>query len=798
MTDGPPPVFPRVDPSAFRSIGRPAQRREDERLVTGRGRFSDDFNEPNQLYAAIVRAPYPHARIAGIDTAAAAAMPGVSAVYTGWDCAADGLGTVPHSPLPSTRTDLRLSSPDGGPIFVGPHALLPTDKIRHVGEAVAMVLADSRPAAVDAAEAVLVDYEPLDWVTDSIAAMRPGAAVLWDEVPDNVCVDARFGDAAATDAAFAGAAHTISKEFVIQRVTGVPLEPRAALGVFDADTGRYTLHAGSNGAVRHKQQIAAALNEDPEKLRVLCFDVGGNFGTKNRVYVEFCLVLWAARKLGRPVKYLATRSESFLSDYQGRDLVSRIELALDGHGSFLALRASNLSNVGARIVSLSPLGKGTALVTGSYRIPVADVRARAVFTNTVPTQAYRSSGRPEVNYALERLIDMAADEFGFDALELRRKNLVGPDEMPYRNALGIVYDSGDYPQNMQLALQLSDWDGFEQRARETRARGLRLGRGFANYVESSIGSPHERVAITVTTRGRVEVVVGTQPTGQGHETTFAQVAADLMGIEPDAVDIIYGDTDVVVAGGGSHSGRSMRHVGTLLVIAIDELKAQARRLAADSLAVAESEISFHRGEFSAGAEAAVDWFDLARFAERTQAQSLTLVKTHEMHTPVFPNGCAVCEAEVDPDTGHVAITRYTAVDDVGRVINPLIVDGQTHGSIAQGVGQALWEQCVIDPDSGQPLCGSLMDYALPRADELPAFTTGINEVLSPTNPLGIKSAGEGPTTPALAVVVNAIVDALREYGVRDVALPATPFRVWQAIRDAESASAATESVAVCK
>ncbi|MDH3198707.1 MAG: molybdopterin-dependent oxidoreductase, partial [Candidatus Krumholzibacteria bacterium] len=597
------------------------------------------------------------------------------------------------------------------------------------------------------------------------------------------------------DSVFARAEHVLGMEFRVGRVTGVPLEPRAALADFDAGTGRYRLYAGSNGAVRHKQQIAKALAEDPENLRVLCFDVGGNFGTKNRVYVEFGLVLWAARKLGRPIKFVASRSESFLSDYQGRDLVTKVELALDADGRFLAYRASNLSNVGARIVSLSPLGKGIALVTGSYDIPVASARARAVFTNTVPTQAYRSSGRPEVIHALERLIDTAAAELGFDPAELRRKNLVPPAAMPYTNPLGVTYDSGEYEINMDRAMALADWEGFPEREAEARARGRRLGRGLANYVESSIGSPHERAEITVRAEGTIEVIIGTQPTGQGQETSFAQVTADFLGVAVDAVQIIIGDTDVVRSGGGSHSGRSMRHAGTVLYLASEQLVARARRIAAHVFEVPESSVTFSAGVFALpGGQRSVDWFELARRAAQAKlpedlAAGLYVDRANEMHTPVFPNGCAVCEVEVDPDTGFVKITRYVSVDDVGRVINPLIVDGQTHGSIAQGVGQALWEQCYLDPDSGQPLSGSLLDYALPHAEDLPSFVTDLNEVLSPTNPLGIKSGGEGPTTAALPVVVNAIVNALREYGVRDVEMPATPFRVWRAIRDARSAGA---------
>jgi carbon-monoxide dehydrogenase large subunit len=777
---------------SFTSIGRPIPRKEDARLLTGRGRFVDDFSLAGQAYAAMVRSQLPHARIRGIEVGAAASMPGVLAVYTGADCARDALRPIPHNPLPSPRSNLKLEGPGGSEVFIGPHVLLPQDKVRHVGEAVAMVVAESPSQAVDAAETVEIDYEPLPWVAEAAVAAAADAPRLWEEVPGNVCVDCTFGDPAATDRAFERARHVAAMEFHIGRVTGMPLEPRAALGAYDPDTGRYTLHEASNGAVRHKREIAQVLGVAPDKLHVLCFDVGGNFGTKNRVYVEQPLVLWAARKLGRPIKYTASRSESFLSDYQGRDLVTRVELALDDEGRFLALRASNLSNAGARLVSLSPLGKGIALVTGPYAIPHATARARAVFTNTVPTQAYRSSGRPEVTHALERLIDTAARDFGFDRIDLRRKNLVAASAMPYRNALGVTYDSGEYAANMETAMRLADWDGFAARAAQSRARGRRLGRGLANYVESSVGAPKERVEIEIKPEGIVELVIGTQPTGQGHETSFSQVAADLLGVDVDAVRVVLGDTDVVKAGGGSHSGRSMRHAGTVIYLAAGELVERGRALAARLLEAAAPSVTFAGGFFAASPERRIGWFDLAkRTAELgllgpPESGGLRVCRENEMFTPVFPNGCAVCEVEVDAETGESRITRYVSVDDVGRVINPLIVDGQTHGSIAQGVGQALWERCYIDPDSGQPLSGSLMDYAPPRSDGLPFFTTELNEVLSPTNPLGIKSAGEGATTPALAVVINAIVDALQEYGVRDIGMPATPHQVWKAIRDAQS------------
>ncbi len=482
------------DKDGFRFIGRPVRRAEDERLVTGKGRFSDDFKLDHQAYAAMVRSPHPHARIRGIDTARARAMPGVLGVFTGADCLADNLGPIPHDPLPKTKYDMKLCAPGGGTVFIGPHLLLPADKARHVGEAVAMVVAQTLTQAFDAAEAVEVDYEVLPHVTHAPDAMAPGAPKVWDEVPDNIPVETWFGDRAATDRAFAAADHVVKMDFHIGRVTGVPLEPRAAVAEYDATTDRFTLYAGSGGAVRQKRELATVLGIAPDRLRVLSHDVGGNFGTRNRVFVEFGLVLWAAHKLKRPVKYTATRSEAFLSDYQGRDLISKVELALRRDGRFLAMRATNISNVGARAVSFSPLSKGCGLIPGSYDIAAVTLRAMAVYTNTMPTQAYRSSGRPEVTYAIERLVDQAALELGFDRIKLRRRNLVKPAAMPYRNGVGMLYDSGRYEENMDWAMEIADWKGFEKRRRAARKRGKLLGRGLANYVESSMGRPTSKPA----------------------------------------------------------------------------------------------------------------------------------------------------------------------------------------------------------------------------------------------------------------------------------------------------------------
>jgi carbon-monoxide dehydrogenase large subunit len=770
------------------AVGQPLRRKEDLRLLTGKGRFSDDFHMEGQAFAAMVRSPHAHARIMHVNAERALAMPGVFGVFSGKDCLADGLSPIPHSPVPSTKYDMKLTAPGGGRIFIGSHELLPTDKVRHVGEAVAMVVAETKAQALDASEAVEIDYEELPWVTESKAALAPGAPTIWEEIPDNILVDTVFGDAAATDRAFAAAAHVVKADFHIARVTAVPMEPRAALAYYDTSSQRYTLYAGSGGAVRQKHELAAVLGIAANCLRILSHDVGGNFGSRNRPYVEFGLVLWAARKVGRPVKYTATRSEAFLSDYQGRDLVTQVELALGSDGRFLAMRASNISNVGARCVSLSPLGKGSGLITGSYDIPAATLQARAVFTNTMPTNAYRSSGRPEVTFALERVIDMAAGQLGFDRIELRRKNLVRADAMPYTNAVGATYDSGRYEANMDLAMRVADWDGFHGRRSKAADRGKLLGLGLANYVESSIGAPRERTEITVTSEGMVDVIIGTQPSGQGHETSFAQVVSDLLSVPVASVNIITGDTDLVSVGGGSHSGRSMRHAATVMAKAADALIARGKRITALLLEALPDDVEFVEGQFrSRQSNRAFNFFELAR-ATRQRVLPLELhgglkvASDNEMHEPVFPNGCAVCECEVDPETGSVAVNRYTAVDDVGRCINPMIVHGQTHGGIAQGIGQAMWEQCRLDASSGQPMCGSLMDYALPRSDTLPSFATEIVEVLSPTNPFGIKAGGEGGTTPAPAAVINAIVDALKEFDICDIQMPATPFTIWQAMQ----------------
>jgi carbon-monoxide dehydrogenase large subunit len=727
----------------------------------------------------MVRSPHGHARIAAVHAADALRMPGVLAVLAGADWLADGLKAIPHRPFSASPPDVGLANRDGSEIFIAPHYPLPADRARFVGEAVAMVVADTLHAARDAAEHVHVDYEPLPATVLAAGAAAPRAPRVWDGRDSNVTIDAELGDARATDAAFARAAHVVRLETRVQRVTGVPMEPRAALGSYDAATGRYTLYAGSGGVVRQKRELAAMLGVEERAVRVVARDTGGNFGTKNSFFPEFALVAWASRRLGRPVKWTCERGEAFLSDYQGRDLTVEAELALDAQGGFLALRASNLSNAGAHSASHVPLSKGASIITSVYRFAAAHVRARAVLSNTPPTTPYRSAGRPEAIFVIERLIDLAARELGMDRVELRRRNLIPESAMPHRNPFGLVYDSGAYGKTMASALALADWSGFPARRDEARARGRLRGIGIANYVEVTSGFPTERAEISVRPDGRVEAVIGTLSSGQGHETSFAQLLVEWLGVPFESVELIQGDTDLVSEGGGSHSGRSMRFASVVLGKASESIVARGKEAAARMLEVAAEDIEFGAGRFSVkGTDRSVGIFEAAA------AGPLVAAHTETLRVAGFPYGCQVCEVEVDPDTGVVTLARVAAVDDVGRAVNPLILHGQTHGGFAQGAGQALLEECRYHPETGQLLSASFMDYAMPRADHFPALVTELSEVPSPTNPLGVRAGGEGGTTPALAAVANAVVDALAGLGVSHIELPATPERVWRAIREA--------------
>jgi carbon-monoxide dehydrogenase large subunit len=769
-------------------IGHSVRRREDQRLLVGLGRYTDDLALPGQVHAYVLRSPHAHANIAGIDARAATTAPGVLAVLTAADYLADGLRAMAHAPSSTSPPDIRLDNTDGSAIEPPTQMPLADGRVRFVGEPVALIVAETIAQAKNAAELIAVDYRPLKAVTVASRAALPQAPGVWDERPSNVVVDAMVGDGEATEAAFARAVHVARLETHVQRVTGVPMEARAALAEYDPASGRYTLYAGGGGVGRPKRDVAHMLGVDEATLRVVAYDVGGNFGTRNGTYPELALACWAARRTGRPVKYLCERGEALLTDFQGRDLTVAAELALDEEGNFLALRASNLSNVGAYAASFVPLTKGTELMTSLYRTPAARARARAVFTHTPPTAPYRSAGRPEVMFVMERLIDRAAREFGFDRVALRRRNLIPEAALPYPNPFGMTYDSGAYEAILDRTLALADWDGFPARRDEARRRGIYRGIGLGTYVESQSGAPQEEAVVTVLPEGAVEVAIGTLSSGQGHETSYAQLLGDWLGVENGRIRLVTGDTDRNKFAAGSHSGRSIRLASITMHAASQQIIEKGLRIAAHLLETADADIAFAEGRFTVkGTDRTVDLFAVAAAAQsdaRVPAELRgPLAGTGEVVSRVssFPHGWHIAEVEIDPETGAVELARYTAIDDVGRAVNPMIIHGQTHGGIAQGMGQALMEHCVYDPETGQALAGSFMDYAMPRAGDLPFFATDISEVPSTTHPLGFRGGGEGGITPSLGVIVNAIVDALAEFGVSHIEMPATSEKIWRAI-----------------
>jgi carbon-monoxide dehydrogenase large subunit len=765
-------------------IGEPVTRIEDLRLLTGRGQFSDDMNLPGQAYAAFVRSPHAHATLRAIDADDALRMEGVVAVLAGADYDADGLKAMFAGGNPK---DVELKNRDGSPIFYTPLYPLVMDKARRVGEIVAIVVADTPQIALAAAESVAVDYEILPAVTDPASA-EADATCIWDEAPGNLCVDDVKGDAAAVQAAFDGAAHVVDLEIVNNRVTGVPMEPRAAIGTCDPETGRLELFAGGQGVNRFQRELAHVFDVPMETIRVVSRDVGGGYGTRNHLYPEFVLALWAAKRLGRPVKWTCTRSEAFLSDYSGRDLVTRAALAVDDQGRFLAVRAENIGNLGSHSVSFVPIARGPTVTTSVYDIPLAYIETKGVFTNTAPVTAYRGAGRPESILVIERLIDRAAQATGIDRVEIRRRNLIPDAAIPYTNAIGVTYDSGAFGKSMDMTLAMADWDGFQTRLETSRGNGKLRGIGIANYIETATGWPVERAQMTVTAEGRVDLVIGTQASGQGHETSFAQIAVELLGVPFDSVDLRTGDTDFVTEGSGSHSSRTMRLGGHLFRQTADEIIEKGKRIAAHLLEAAAADVVFGDGAFSvAGTDRRISLFDVAVAADSRDVPEdlrgpLAAVADIDKPLPAYPNGCHIAEVEIDPETGTLKIVRYTGVDDVGRVINPLLADGQTQGGAVQGLGQAMMECCVHDPNSGQLLTGSFMDYSMPRADDVPFFDLGHNEVPTPTNLFGAKGAGEGGTTGAPPALINAIVHALRDYGVEHIEMPATSESIWRAMR----------------
>jgi carbon-monoxide dehydrogenase large subunit len=786
------------DDSGSQGIGQSVRRKEDFRLITGQGQFAADQFPANVAHAVMVRSPHAHARLVSIDTVAARATPGVLGVFTGADLIADGLKPIPHNPDWTAAFDVTLQIRPGTDVFLTEHYAMPADRARFVGEPVAMVVADTLDAARDAAEKVAIDYEILPSVVDGREAVASGAPHVWDACHENTAIDADVGDDVATRAAFARAAHIVRFDSWIQRVCGSPMEPRAAIGDYEPATQSYSIWAGSGrGVVTARMNLAGMLDVPLERCRALCGDMGGNFGTRNNFYPEFGLLPWAARRIGRPVKWVADRQECFVSDYQGRDCAVSLELALDADGHFLGLRGGILRNIGAYSAHFGPMRKTLGILSGVYRIPTVHLRGRCVFTHTVPTIAYRSSGRPEAIYTIERLVDLAADRLGIDRVDLRRRNFIPPAAMPYTNGVGITYDNGEYEKGMDAALKLADWNGFAARRASSRARGRLRGIGLANYIEGSSGPARERAEITVDPSGQVELVLGTMNSGQGHETSFAQLIETWLGVPFSSVKYVAHDTARVSVGGGSTSGRSMRIASLAVGDATDRVIEKGKKIAAHVFEVDPGDVDFHSGTFRVkDRNLFIGIFEVAK-AAATRADlpaelrgALEGIGDHTVAVGAFPNGTHICEVEVDPDTGQVEIVRWSGVDDVGLAVNPMILHGQTHGAVAQGVGQALLESSYYDRSSGQLLSGSYMDYAMPRADVLPSFNCELIELPATSHRYGIRPGGEGGVTPSLGVIINAVVDALSEFGVKHVEMPATPRQVWRAIQAAKSKKAA--------
>jgi carbon-monoxide dehydrogenase large subunit len=764
-------------------IGAAVPRIEDRRLLRGLGRYTDDHAPPGALHLVFVRSPHAHAVIGAIDSAAALAMPGVAGVITGTDL--DALGTL--------QTSVQRHLPDGSPMPRPPYRVLATDRARFVGDPVAAVLAETRSQARDAAEAVLVDWQEMPAVTDAAAALHGGPAVWPEHAPGNLCFLFRQGDAAATDAAFAGAAHVVRQDMRISRVGATPMEPRAAIGMWDESTERYTLTSGVQVPHKLRDELALLLGVPQSALRVISPDMGGAFGMRGAPTQEHALVLWAARQCGRPVRWAADRTEAFLSDFHARDNFSGVELALDANGIFLGLRVRTVANLGAYLSFNTPHSSTNNLggLAGTYRTPHIFSEVRGAFTNCQPTAPYRGAGRPEATFAIERIIDIAADQLGIDRVKLRRKNLIAAGAMPFRTGLVFTYDSGDFSRAMDVAMAAADWAGFAARRAEAEARGRLRGIGIANAIEIAGGpqaQPNEEGAeIRFDAQGNATLLLGGHNHGQGHETAFRQVALSLLGLPHARVRIVQGDTDQVAHGRGTFGSRSLMAGGAAVAQAAEAIIAKGRAIAAHLLEAAEIDVEFQAGRFSvAGTDRGVGFDAVARAAftpgalPRGMPMGLMAQAVTPPNAPTFPNGCHVCEVEVDPDTGVVDVVGYVVADDVGTVINPKLLKGQIHGGIAQGLGQALLEDMRFDA-SGQLLTASFMDYAVPRAHDLPLFDVQSCPTPTTSNPLGVKGAGEAGTVGALPVVVNAVIDALRPLGVRHIDMPLTAQAVWRAI-----------------
>jgi carbon-monoxide dehydrogenase large subunit len=774
-------------------VGQPVRRNEDPRLLTGRGKFNDDVPRDGEAMGFVLRSPHAHADIRAIDTSRAANMPGVLAVLTGQDLADDGIGAFPGPP-PFFAS---LTKPDGSPLIYPPQYALTSDRVRYVGDPVAFVIAETLDHARDASEAIDIDYAPLPSVVDTAAAMDDDKVQLWDDVPKNFLFQAQIGDSQATTAAFNSAAHVSTVQLVNQRIVQNSMEVRGAIGSYDTDNGRYTLYTSNQNRHMLRDWIANSfLKCDPSMVRVLVDDVGGGFGMKTHPYPEQVLVLVAAKRLGRTVRWISDRTEAFLSDLHGRDHISDCELALDKDGKFLAVRVKTVANIGAYSCSAGvsvPTQIGPKILTSVYDISVADVEVKCVVTNTAPVGPYRGAGRPEAVYVMERLVDVAAHDLGIDPVEMRRRNLISKDSFPYTNAVGTKYDSGAFEDNMDMVAKMADWAGHEKRREEARKRGRLSGIAISQYLETTAGNPTESAEVEVADE-QVIVKVGTQPMGQGHDTSFMQLVSEKLGLEFDQVHVDTSDSDNLPSGGGSHGSRTS-HVGSVAALnSSDEMIRKGTLIASEMLETASVDVEYADGQFRvAGTDRTVTLFDVAKHARTSTTipeelrGPLTGTDTHTIESWSYPNGCHVCELEIEEDTGVIHIVRYCAVDDVGRVINPMLVAGQVHGGVAQGIGQAIMENTVYDDETGQMISSSFMDYTMPRADDMPMIELDTNEVPCLTNVLGVKGAGEAGALVAPPVLIAAITNALRDFDVAHIDMPATPERIWELMQRRKAA-----------
>ena len=765
------------------ALGQSVPRSEDPRLLRGRGRFADDRSLPGMAHGYVLRSPHAHAKINDIDISAAQAAPGVIAVLTGADWKELGWGDVPGDPPRKLR--------DGTTAYAPPFPALVSDRVRYVGDCVAFVVAESRALAQDAAELIEVDYEPLPAVTDTGSAPAGGVPLVWDEAPDNIAFVHQVGDRAAADAAFEAADHVVAQKFVINRVAPASIEPRAAVASYDAADDRYTIYTTLQHANPYRTSLATKVIGVPEsKIRVVSGDIGGSYGMKSSIYNENVLVLWASKVTGRPVKWTSDRTEAFQSDTQGRDNVTVGELALDKDGKFLGMRVKTIGNIGAYVTQAAggPLTINLGTLAGVYTTPAIHVDVTAVFSHTTITRPYRGAGRPEAAFVIERLVDLAADELGIDPVELRRRNTIPADAMPFKTGLTFEYDCGAFEENMDMALDMADYAGFEERRRDSRSRGKLRGIGISNTIERAAAAGFEGGEIRFDRSGTATVLSGATNHGQGHETVFKQLVCDRLGLAFDDVHYGQGDTDIVPFGQGTGGSRSATIGGSALLMASDKIIEKATKIAAHLMEAAVDDIEFSEGVFAiAGTDRRVTIAEVAKAAASPASlpagmePGLTAQAVYTATVQNYPNGCHVVEVEIDRETGVVEVVGYCVVDDVGTIMNPMLLKGQIHGGVGQGLGQALMEDMRYDPESGQNITSSFMDYCLPRADDFPMIEVKSNGVPTKTNPLGVKGAGEAGAVGALPAVTNAVIDALSEFGVTHIEMPATPERVWRAI-----------------